>query len=385
MAASSPAPGHVEPDRAARRPGYLDAVGARPLSVTARNALAAGFSEGWADPDRGHHEGRRARLLLDAARQAYADVLGCHPDELRFVPSRGDAVRAAVDGVRAGRRRVGATVVHSAVEHSSVISAAGRDATSVTVDAMGRVDPGAWRAGVAQPGVALAALQAANAEVGTRQPLTAAVEAARAAGVPLLVDASHTLGSGPVPDRWDLLVADAQTWGAPGGVNVLGIRRGVRWPEQPACRVPVPLIVASAAALEESVASASARAARATRQIERIRAEVPRRIADVAVLGDPVDRLPHVVTFSCLYVDGEALVTALDRAGFGVASGSACATDEVRAAGPSHVLAAMGALTHGNIRLSVLPDTTDDTIESFLAALPPIVAELRARAGAGSL
>ena len=78
-------------------------------------------------------------------------------------------------------------------------------------------------------------------------------------------------------------------------------------------------------------------------------------IPDVDVVGDPVDRLPHLVTFSCLYVDGESLVTELDRLGFGVASGSACTASTLT---PSHVLAAMGALTHGNVRLSLTRDTT---------------------------
>ena len=47
-------------------------------------------------------------------------------------------------------------------------------------------------------------------------------------------------------------------------------------------------------------------------------------VPDVEVVGDPTDRLPHLVTFSCLYVDGEALLHALDRAGYAVSSGSAC-------------------------------------------------------------
>ena len=85
--------------------------------------------------------------------------------------------------------------------------------------------------------------------------------------------------------------------------------------------------------------------------VDRIRAGVAT-IPDVDVVGDPVDRLPHLVTFSCLYVDGESLVTELDKLGFGVASGSACTASTLT---PSHVLAAMGALTHGNVRLSLSP------------------------------
>ena len=81
------------------------------------------------------------------------------------------------------------------------------------------------------------------------------------------------------------------------------------------------------------------------------------------MVGDPVDRLPHLVTFSFLYVDGEALVNALDRRGFGVASGSACTASTLE---PSHVLAAMGALTHGNVRVSLTRDTTEADVDRLL-------------------
>ena len=81
------------------------------------------------------------------------------------------------------------------------------------------------------------------------------------------------------------------------------------------------------------------------------------------MVGDPVDRLPHLVTFSFLYVDGEALVDALNRRGFEVASGSACTASTLE---PSHVLAAMGALTHGNVRVSLTRDATEADVDAFL-------------------
>ena len=101
-------------------------------------------------------------------------------------------------------------------------------------------------------------------------------------------------------------------------------------------------------------------------------------IPDVEVVGDPDARLPHLVTFSCLYVDGEALVLGLDRRGYGVASGSACTASTLQ---PSHVLAAMGVLTHGNVRVSLARDTTAEQVEAFCAVLPTVVAELRAEVG----
>lgn len=71
-------------------------------------------------------------------------------------------------------------------------------------------------------------------------------------------------------------------------------------------------------------------------------------------------------------------MTELDRRGFGIASGSACTSSTLT---PSHVLAAMGALTHGNVRVSLHRETTEADVEAFLAALPEVVGELRARIG----
>ncbi len=103
---------------------------------------------------------------------------------------------------------------------------------------------------------------------------------------------------------------------------------------------------------------------------------------DLDVLGPDRDRLPHLVAFSCLYVAGEALATELDRAGFSVSSGSSCASSALT---PSHVLAAMGALTHGNVRVSLHAGVTAADVDRFLDVLPPIVAALRRTAGAETL
>ena len=100
-------------------------------------------------------------------------------------------------------------------------------------------------------------------------------------------------------------------------------------------------------------------------------------IPDVEVHGHPDARLPHLVSFSCLYVDGEALVTELDRRGFAVASGSACTASALE---PSHVLVAMGALTHGNVRVSFTRDSTEEDVDALATALPTVIAELRERA-----
>jgi len=379
-------------------PGYLDAATAAPLHPVARQALVAALQDGWADPARPYARSRQARQLLDAARGALADMLRVRDDEISFCTSGTQAVHLAVLGGLAGRRRAGGDLVHSAVEHSAVLHAgewharAGSDSRTVEVpvDRSGRVDLTAFEAAVGAPGVALAALQSANHEVGTVQPVAEAARICADAGVPLYVDAAQSVPWSAEPaDGWSLLSASARKWGGPPGVGVLVVRKGTRWvPPQPvdereSGRVAgppnVPAIVAAVAALRAVRGEAQEQARRLSALVERVRTTVAATVPDVEVVGDPQRRLPHVVTFSCLYVDGEALLHALDRHGFAVSSGSACTSSTLR---PSHVLAAMGVLTHGNVRVSLHRDSTEAEIDRFLAVLPGEVARLRAEAGA---
>ena len=338
----------------------------------------AAYDRGYADPRRLHGPGRDARLLLDNARAVVAECLEVRPDEVTFTPSGTDAVHRGLLGLL----RVGTTVAHSAVEHSAVVHAAtwAGDAVEIPVDRTGRVDPGRVEAA----GVGVVAVQSANHEVGTVQPVA---DLELPDGVPLFVDACASMGRIPLPRRWDALAGSAHKWGGPAGVGVLLVRKGARWgnpfpgddrvDERASGFENVPAALAAAAALRAVVTERDGLNARHFAQVERIRAAAAQ-IPDVEVVGDPVERLPHLVTFSCLYVDGEALVTELDRRGYGVASGSACTASTLT---PSRVLEAMGVLTHGNVRVSLTRDTTDDDVDGFLAALPEVVRDIRAQAG----
>ena len=392
---------------------YFDAASAEPMHPEARQTLLAALADGWADPARLHREGRRARLILDQAREAVSAELGCRADELSFTSSGTQAAHLAVLGAVQARQsptRGPGRIVASAVEHSSVLNAAdwlaNRSGTAVTitgVDRLGRADLGEFAAALAPAGAGpsagaattlLACLQTANHEVGTVQPVEEAAQYCAERKVPLLVDAAASAGRMAVPAGWSLLAASAHKWGGPAGVGVLAVRKGVRWREplpagdRAGYRVPgfpnVPAVLAAAAALTAARTERAATDGALRALTGRIRAAVPALVEDAVVHGDPANRLPHIVTFSCLYVDGEALVTELDKAGFSVSSGSACASQTWQ---PSHVLAAMGALTHGNVRVSLPRDTAAASIDEFLAVLPSIVARVREtiKAASGSL
>lgn len=368
------------------REGALDSASSAPLHPAARDVLLAALDRGYADPRRLHRAGREARLLLDNAREATADALGVRPDEVTFVPSGTHAVHLGLLGLLRGSRR-GDVVVHAAVEHSAVPHAVawGGRAAEVGVSSDGRVDDGALVDRAASPEVGVVALQSANHEVGTLQPVG---DLDLPDDVPLFTDACASMGRLPLPDGWAAAAGSAHKWGGPAGVGVLLVRKRARWrnpfpgddrvDERSTGFENVPAVLAAAAALQAVVAERQEVNARQHALVDVVRRRVAAEVPDVEVVGDPDRRLPHLVTFSCLYVDGEALVTELDRRGFGIASGSACTASTLT---PSRVLEAMGVLTHGNVRLSLQRDTTRADVDAFCDALPGVVAEIRSRVG----
>jgi cysteine desulfurase len=355
----------------------MDSASSEPLHPAAREAMLAAFDQGYADPRRLHGPARNARLILDNAREAVAEALGVRRDEVSFTASGTDAVHRGLLGLAAQ----GAAVAHAAVEHSAVLHAlAWRPdlrARPIRVDRQGRIDLDDLG------GADVVALQSANHEVGTLQP----VAEAAASGMPLFMDAGASMGRLPLPEGWSVAAGSGHKWGGPAGVGVVLVRKGSRWrnpfPEDDRVddRVSgfenVPAALGAAAALQAVVAERDEVNARQYALVERIRTAVAS-IPDTEVVGDPLERLPHLVTFSFLYVDGEAVVEALNRRGFQVASGSACTASTLE---PSHVLAAMGALTHGNVRVSLTRDATEEDVDDLLAALPDVVGRIREEAG----
>jgi cysteine desulfurase len=143
----------------------------------------------------------------------------------------------------------------------------------------------------------------------------------------------------------------------------------------------VPLALAAAAALTGWLADSQREAQRVRNLTAMMREVIARTISDVDLAGSGrnSESLPHIHSVSILNISGERLVNALAREGFAVASGSACVASAIE---PSHVLQAMGTLTHGNIRISLMNSVLESDVKRFLALLPGIISQLRTEAGA---
>jgi cysteine desulfurase len=264
--------------------------------------------------------------------------------------------------------------------------------TMAAVDVLGRYDPATVLAGIAQE-TALVSVQLANHEVGTIQPAGEVVIGARERGVLTHVDACAAAGY--IPIDFGVLGADlcsvtAHKFGGPKGIGALLVRRGLRIPpfhlggaqerNRRAGLENVAAAVGFAAAVEELKGGRmSAEAGAAKALTDRLLTEGPKLIDGLAVFGDPVDRLPHLVCFGVEGVEAEPVLLGLDQRGVAVHSGSSCSSETFE---PSPVLSAMGVDADHSLRISVGWSSTADDVDRVLAVLPDVISGLR-RLGTG--
>ncbi len=352
----------------------LDCAVSRPVSDRVARWYAHAALHGWADPTAGYHEGKQASMLLEQSAASVAEAVGAR--HVEFCPDIGAAVAAAVSDLRSDAVCVATT----AVDALQVIEACGETAESaglphhvLDVDVEGRVTETALED---LPTPAVLVTNLANQEIGTVQrDLTAW---GQATGSRVVLDASTAFGWVDLPSEWSRVVLDARAWGGvPGAVALCSptpARRSV------AANVPAAAVAAAAAQQWLSVAPSARRSAR--HQIEALRERLESGIRGLEVRGGRPQDAPHILSVSVLYVDAEALQTRLDARGYAVGSGSACAS---RHGQPSHVLAAVGGFTGGNLRVGLSPDLPDEVVAGFGDALVEIVDEVRAEMGTSDL
>lgn len=371
---------------------YLDHNATSPLRSEARAALEGALAS--ANASSLHAEGRRARALLEEARERVASLVGARFREVVFTSGGTEAIAAAIHGVCARAPASAERVVATAVEHSAVLHAAeaaerrGFIVHWVPVDRDGRVEPERF-VGELVEGTILAIAQAANPETGVLQPVDAIARACRERGVPLLVDAVQAAGKIPVPDDGipgDLVAISAHKIGGPQGAGALVVRGGtplealmpgIQERRRRGGTEAVALVAAFGAAAEAARAgleAESVRLAALRKTLERALREAP---IGATIHGAGADRLPNTVLFSVPGIPGETLSIAADLAGFAVSTGSACASGAVE---PSHVLRAMGlpaGEARGAVRVSLGWTTREEDVAAFVAALPGWCARAR--------
>jgi cysteine desulfurase len=364
----------------------FDTLSSHPIHPAAKKALGSLPDYAFVDPTKLYHDSRSARLLLDSARASIAARLKVNPDEVSFIPSGNAGVDLTISGLL--KALDNKTVVYSAVEQKAIIERLKDFATfEIPVDKFARVNESQFIDSLTSNKPGLAVLQFANHEVGTQQPLNPIYKKCQELNIPLFVDATMTAGLVNLGSDWDVLLLKPATWGAPIGIDVLVVKRNVRFKSillddgrenhKFSNNISIPHAVAIGASLEEITLNRSEIAKSLGALINDLRQLLSSNL-EITLLGDPVARVPHVLAAIIKDIDGEALVSGLSKKGFAISSGSSCTPDQVK---PSHVLAAMGFGEQINIRISLPFDSKDADILDFVSAFTQTIKELKASAG----
>ena len=372
---------------------YLDNNASTPMDPEVREAVSAAM-DAYGNPSSVHSYGRRARRVVEEARDEVASLVGARPEEIYFTSGGTEANALAIFG---GVRRTGpaSPIVTTAIEHPSVRESVARlaeelgvESITVAPDVSGAVDPERILA-AAPPGTPLVTLMAANNEYGGLLPVAAVARALRDRGVPVHTDAVQAAGRIPVDaPAWDvdLLSLSAHKMHGPKGVGALYVRKG--FPLRPhtpgggqekkirAGTENTSGIVGfgvAARLARERLEEAGRIAAMRDRLETRILATVPgTRVAGAAAL-----RLPNTTTILFEGVSGEALLIRLDLEGVAVSVGSACSSGTLA---PSPAILALGFSreeARGAVRFSLSRWNTEAEIDRVLALLPEAVAAAR--------
>ena len=360
-------------------------------------------SEQVGNPSSLHASGRRARHIVEEARESIAADLCVRPSAVVFTSGGTEADNLAVKGMYWARTPGANRILASAIEHHAVLDPVawleadqGADVRWLPVDALGRVELAAVERELAEGDrVALCTVMWANNEIGTVQPVAEIAALCRAAGVAFHTDAVQALGH--VPLDLGELGADAVTLsshkvGGPFGVGALVVdpdrplvpvlHGGGQEREVRSGTLDAPAIAAFAAAVRHAVAGQQERAAHLALLRERLVAGILQAVPDAILNGDPGigpdERLPGNAHLSFPGCEGDLLLMLLDAAGIDCSTGSACTAGIPE---PSHVLLAMGsAHARSSLRFSLGETTTDGDIDAVVAALPGAVQRAR-RAG----
>jgi cysteine desulfurase len=378
---------------------YLDYNATTPLDPSVRDAMLPFLGDVWGNPSSVHHVGRKARALLDDARDRAAKFLGAKPSEIIFTSGGTESNNLAIFGTARALKSKGKHLVTSAVEHDAVLQSfdylekkEGFEVTRLPVNSEGRVSPDDLKKAI-RPDTILVSTMAANNEIGTIQPVAELGAICRERGIVFHTDAVQWFGKEPFEKvgqfNADLVSVCAHKFHGPKGAGLLYIKSplhpdpimlgGGHENERRAGTENLAGIIGLVAALEKFVKPTVFEKSKlklladklisAIEKIEGCEIVSPTRLA--GTLAPPIC-LANTLSFVVRGADSIALLAGLDVEGICASSGSACSAGSIE---PSHVILAIGKkeLANSLVRFSLGRDSTMEEVDFVCDALPEIV------------
>ena len=341
-----------------------------------------------------HTAGRKAKELLDTAREQVANALGAEPGEIYFTAGGSESDNWAIKGVAHKFAKKGKHLITTAIEHHAVLHSMkslekeGFEVTYLPVDSEGFVTAEQVEKAI-RPDTILVSVMFANNEIGSVEPIAEIGEVCKKHGVLFHTDAVQAVAHVKIDVKAmniDMLSLSGHKFNAPKGVGALYIRKGITIPNlidggqqergKRAGTENIPAIVGMGYAIEVATRELDERMSSVRKMRDRLRDELMRRIP-YAKLNTPENSLPGTLNISFQYIEGESILLMLDMNGICASSGSACTSGSLD---PSHVLLAIGLpheIAHGSVRMSIDHNNTEEEIDHIIDTLPKIIQRLR--------
>ena len=376
---------------------YFDYNATTPLDDAVRAAMLPFLVENWGNPSSVHHIGRKARALLDDARDRAAKFLGAKPSEIIFTSGGTEANNLAIFGTARALKAKGKHLITSAIEHHAGLHCfdylekhEGFSVTRLPVNAEGRVALADFEKAI-RPDTIFASVMAANNEIGTLQPVAQIGALCRERKIVFHTDAVQIFGKEPFTDisqfNADVVSICAHKFHGPKGAGLLYIKSplhpdpiffgGGHENERRAGTENLPAIIGLVSALERFVKLPVFEPVKLKTLVEKLRTTVEK-IPGCEMVSPRSGGLANTVAFTVRGTDGIALMAGLDVEGICASSGSACSAGSLE---PSHVILAIGKKESANslVRFSLGRDSTAEEVDFVCAILPEIIhrAQLR--------
>jgi cysteine desulfurase len=370
---------------------YLDNNATTPVLPEVFEAMTPYFFEHFGNASSIHQDGQQARAAVERARESVAALVGARSAEIVFTSGGTEGDNTSLFGIV----KPGDHIITSAIEHEAVLNSCRRlqqfgcEVTYLPVSGECLVDPEDVRRAL-QPNTKLISVMMANNETGVLQPLQEIGKIAAEADVYFHTDAVQAAGKVPIDVKaiqCDLLAISGHKFHAPKGVGALFVRKGTL--VQPlfyggkhersrrAGTENVPGIVGLGKAAEIAREGLTNGAIVQIRELRDRIETTALNIEATGVNGGGAPRVPNTTNLHLDYIEGEAMVIALDLKGIAVSTGAACSSGATE---PSHVLMAMGVSpdhARGSMRFSLGKMNTSEDVEYFLSVLPEVLSRLR--------
>ncbi len=371
---------------------YFDNNATTPVLPEIFEAMRPYFGEHFGNASSIHHHGQETRAAVERARESVAALLGCRPTEIVFTSGGTEGDNLALFGLA----KAGDHVITSTIEHHAVLNSAKRledvgcEVTYIPVDGRGQVDPDDIKRAL-RPNTKLITIMFANNETGVLQPVEEIGKIAAGGDVFFHTDGVQAAGKVPIDVHrvgCDLLSISGHKMNAPQGIGAIYVGKGAilqpmlyggsheRSRRAGTENVPGIVALGKAAELAKKGFDDGSVAKIATMR-DQIEKTILESVESTGVNGAGAPRVPNTTNIYFDFIEGEALVIALDLKGLAVSTGAACSSGAIE---PSHVLTAMGLPSdraRASLRFSLGKQNTAEEVNFALELIPATVARLR--------